>query len=128
MLNESDARERWNTWTPEFKLEFIKLHQFNPRFAMYAWGMLPYSVQQLVRASDALNGSPHIVGKCSECGTVYDLTGGIECPECGWNGLEWAYHANSTEEAQHVAYTESTPPLTEQEKQGIAELERMLGL
>ena len=131
MLDETQARALWNDWTLSEKQAFIAFHEFNPRFASYAWAMLPYSVQQLVRAvNENQISAPRILGKCSECLIVYDLKGGMECPECGWSGLLWAYHANNLQEAMAVmesANQPEAPKLTEKEKQGIAELERMLG-
>jgi hypothetical protein len=128
-MNDSQAREMWNSWTEAGRRSFIEYHEFNPRFASYSWAMLPYSVQQLVQHLDA---QPHITGKCSNCGNVYIITGGIECTRCGWSGLAWAYHGtNADPEDETLEYLREklgTPELTEGDKEDVAELERMFKL
>jgi len=132
-MNESQARELWNNWNEDERLDFIVQHAYNPRFAKYAWAMLPYSVQSEIRMAPEPLSIPHVVGMCSACGNAYDLTKGIGCPECQSPALAWAYHATDDDEQADMIKRireklNPEPVLTEDDKRDIAELERLFKL
>lgn len=135
-MNDTEGRQQWDTWVEAQRRSFLEYHEFNPRFSHYTWPMLPYSVQQLIMASDGeinlLPTQPTITGACSECGSIRSLTGtyGGGCPECGHDGLAWAYHSSSSDnENETLEYMRSklspSPEPSTEDKLDITELNRM---
>jgi hypothetical protein len=129
MLSESEARMAWSSWTEATKRSFIEYHEFNPRFATYTWPMLPYPVQRLIMSIDEPEPQHTITGACGQCGYIRNLTGMYsECPKCGYEGLQWAYHGVDDEPLDYMREKLSPPELTEGDKADIIELERMFKL
>lgn len=104
-MDETVARQMWDSWSTDDKKDFLEFHDYNPNYAQYAWPLLPYSIQQDIRKIDDPSHDetiPHIIGSCGNCSWPYDLKGGISCPKCGFEGIGWAFHAQTDDEMAEV--------------------------
>jgi hypothetical protein len=78
---------------------------------------------------------PHIAACCADCGFIFDLKYGTDCPACHHTGVKWAQLVSDEEVQQRGMYAQQRLRhrlnewmLTEGEKTDINELERMFAL
>lgn len=79
--------------------------------------------------------TPHIAAACANCGFIFDLKFGTDCPACHHIGVAWAHLLTEQEAKERGAYAQQQLRagldawgLTEGDNKAIAELDRMYAL
>ena len=51
---------------------------------------------------------PHIAACCADCGFVFDLKFGTDCPSCHHRGVKWAHLVSDEEVQQRGSYAQQS--------------------
>lgn len=82
---------------------------------------------------------PHIAAACADCGFVFDLKFGTDCPACHHTGVKWAQLVSDEEVQKRGAYAQQrlrarldewmqSEQLSAFERESIAECEAIFAL
>ncbi len=74
------------------------------------------------------NDVPNIDACCAECGFIFDLKFGTDCPACHHTGVRWAHLVSAEEIRACMGLRSALDSLTEGETKDISELDRLFAL